>query len=277
MPNKFRIIFIGDVCGNPGRRMVQKGVPLMRAFMQPDLVIANGENSAGGLGITRATAEEIFNSEVDLITGGNHIWDKKEGLDLIEHEMRIVRPGNYPDGVPGRGSILLAHHKATVLVVNVLGRVFMEPVVDNPFSYLDKILSEYDARIILVDFHAEATAEKQAMGFFLDGRVSAVLGTHTHVPTADLRILQKGTAYQSDVGMTGALDSVIGMRHEPVLKRFLTGMYHKFEVATDNPILDCSLIDVDIKTGRALFVRAFRFYNDTFEEQLNHLAVVEGL
>jgi len=272
MPNKFRIVFIGDVCGKPGRKILKNGVPLLRAFLQPDLVIANGENSAGGLGITRATADEMFACGLDLLTGGNHIWDKREGLDLIEHDMRIVRPGNYPDGVPGRGSILLSHHKAPCLIVNVMGRVFMEPVVDNPFTYMSKVIKEYDAKVIFVDFHAEASAEKQAMGFFLDGHVSAVLGTHTHVPTADFRILKKGTAYQTDVGMTGSLDSVIGMRSEPVLNRFLTGMYHKFEVAGDNPILDCNLIDVDINTGKALYTRAFRFYNETIEEQLNQCA-----
>lgn len=268
MPNKFRIVFIGDVCGKPGRKMVHKGVPLIRAFLQPDMVIANGENSAGGLGITRETAQELFEGGVDLISGGNHIWDKKDGLELIENDPRIVRPGNYPDGVPGRGSVLVSHHKSPFLLVNVQGRVFMEPVVDNPFTYLNKVLEEYSVKVILVDFHAEATAEKQAMGFFLDGRVSVVLGTHTHVPTGDLRILRSGTAFQSDVGMCGSLDSVIGMRYEPVLKRFLTGMYHKFEVAGENPIMDCSLIDVDIDTGRAAYTRAFRFYSDSFEKQL---------
>lgn len=268
MPNKFRIVFIGDVCGKPGRKMVRKAVPLFKAFLQPDIVIANGENSAGGLGITKITADELFESGIDLISGGNHMWDKREGIDLIEQDMRIVRPGNYPDGVPGRGSILVAHHKAPLLLVNIQGRVFMEPVVDNPFTHMTKLLEEYEAKIIVVDFHAEATAEKQAMGYHLDGKVSAVLGTHTHVPTGDLRILRNGTAFQSDVGMTGSLDSVIGMRHEPVLKRFLTGMYHKFEVAGDNPILDCSLIDVDIRSGRALFVRSFRFYEETIEPQL---------
>ncbi len=268
MPNNFRIVFIGDVCGKPGRKMVGKGVPLIRAFLQPDIVIANGENSAGGLGITHDTARELFDGGVDLISGGNHIWDKKDGLELIEHDPRIVRPGNYPEGVPGRGSILVSHHKAPLLIVNVQGRVFMEPVVDNPFTYMGKVLEGYEAKVILVDFHAEATAEKQAMGYFLDGKVSAVLGTHTHVPTGDLRVLRNGTAFQCDVGMTGSLDSVIGMRHEPVLKRFLTGMYHKFEVAGDNPIMDCSLIDVDADTGRAFYTRAFRFYSDTIEKQL---------
>ncbi len=268
MPNKFRIVFIGDVCGKPGRKMVRKAVPLFKAFLQPDIVIANGENSAGGLGITKITADELFESGIDLISGGNHMWDKREGIDLIEQDMRIVRPGNYPDGVPGRGSILAAHHKAPLLLVNIQGRVFMEPVVDNPFTHMTKLLEEYEAKIIVVDFHAEATAEKQAMGYHLDGKVSAVLGTHTHVPTGDLRILRNGTAFQSDVGMTGSLDSVIGMRYEPVLKRFLTGMYHKFEVAGDNPILDCSLIDVDIRSGRALFTKSFRFYEETIELQL---------
>lgn len=273
MPNNFRIVFIGDVCGKPGRRILKKGVPLLKAFLQPDLVVANGENSAGGLGITRATADELFDCEVDIITGGNHIWDKKEALELLEQEPRIVRPGNYPEGVPGRGSIFFSHHKSNCLIVNALGRVFMDPVVDNPFTYVDKVLAEYDARVILVDFHAEASAEKQAMGFFLDGRVSAVLGTHTHVPTGDLRILSKGTAYQTDVGMTGALDSVIGMRSEPVIKRFLTGMYHKFEVAGENPILDCSLIDVDLETGRAIRTASFRFFDETFESQLEEIAL----
>lgn len=268
MPNSLRIVFIGDVCGKYGRSILKKSVPLIRAFMQPDLVIVNGENSAGGLGITKATAQELFDSDIDIITGGNHIWDKKEAVEFIDKEPRIVRPGNYPEGIPGNGSVLLAHHKAPCLIINVLGRVFMDPVADNPFTYMDKVLKEYDAKVIFVDFHAEATAEKQTMGFFLDGRVSAVLGTHTHVPTADLRILAKGTAYQTDVGMTGSLDSVIGMRYEPILQRFLTGINQKFEVASENLILDATLMDIDIRTGRTQKARSFRLRDKTVEEQL---------
>jgi metallophosphoesterase (TIGR00282 family) len=264
-----RIVFIGDISGKSGRRFLGLALPLIRIKFSPDIVIANGENAAGGLGITQKTAYEIFECGVDVITGGNHIWDKKEALGLLKEEPRIIRPLNFPDGVPGNGSyVFYTADQTPVLVVNAQGRVFMEPVVENPFLKVDALVNQAGQKIILVDFHAEATAEKQALGIHLDGRVSAVLGTHTHVQTADLRILPEGTAYQSDVGMTGAFDSVIGMKPEPVIQRFLTGINQKFEVAKHNVILDMTLIDVDKNNGKALHVEYLKIFESSYEKQL---------
>jgi hypothetical protein len=270
MPSKgVRLILIGDVVGRGGRRFVQAVLPLVRAKFAPDVVVANGENSAGGLGVIKRTADELFEAGVNVLTGGNHIWDKKEALELLKTEQRILRPLNYHSSTPGNGSMV--YHTAgghPVLIVSLQGRVFMEPVVDNPFTAIDEFLKKNKVPAVLVDFHAEATAEKQAMGFFLDGRVSALLGTHTHVPTADARILEHGTAYQTDIGMTGSLDSVIGMTREPIISKFYDGMHRKFEVAKDNPILDMTLVDVDPKNGRALNIQAFRFFESSYGQQL---------
>lgn len=269
-----RIIFVADICGKFGRRFLGRALPLIRIKYSPHLVIANGENSAGGLGINRKTAYEILDTGVDVITGGNHSWDKKEALELIKEEPRILRPMNFPESAPGKGHYVFDINNSSgttsILVLNAQGRVFMEPVVDNPFVALDRFLKKTDDRqkVIFVDFHAEATAEKQAMGFFLDGRVSAMLGTHTHVQTADLRILENGTAYQTDVGMTGSLDSVIGMKREPVIRKFVTGINQKFEVAKENMILDMTLIDVDRTTGKALHTESHRIYEHSYEQQL---------
>ncbi len=267
--HSFRIAFIGDVVGKYGRRFLTKALPLIKEKYNPHLVIANGENSAGGLGITQKTAKQIFDAGVDIITGGNHIWDKKEALDLLKQEDRIIRPLNFPDSTPGKGYYVF-HTQDDVegIIINLQGRVFMEPVVDNPFLIIDRFLEENSYPITLIDFHAEATAEKQAMGFYLDGRVSAVLGTHTHVQTADLRILEKGTAFQCDVGMTGALDSVIGMKIEPVIKKFLTGINHRFEVEKKNLILDMTILDIDITTGSTVDIEALKLFESHLEEQL---------
>ena len=265
----FRIILIGDVIGKYGRRLLGKVLPLLRIQYSPHIVIANGENSAGGLGIIPRTAYEIFDSGVDIITTGNHVWDKKEALQLLKEEKRILRPINFPPTAPGSGYYVFeAEREVKVLVVNLQGRVFMDPVVDNPFLAMDALLEQRKEKIIIVDFHAEATAEKQAMGFYLDGRVSAVLGTHTHVQTTDLRILHAGTAYQSDVGMTGALDSVIGMKQDAIIRKFTTGVNQRFEVCKKNMILDFSIIDVDVRSGNAVRVELLRLYEDTYEEQL---------
>jgi metallophosphoesterase (TIGR00282 family) len=240
MPSKpLRLILIGDVVGRHGRRFVRAVLPLVREKFRPDVVIANGENSAGGLGIIRRTADELFEAGVNILTGGNHIWDKKEALELLQSEQRILKPLNFPAATPGRGSMTYRTASGhAVQVVSLQGRVFMEPVVDNPFTAIDEFLKKNPQPIVLVDFHAEATAEKQAMGFFLDGRVSAVLGTHTHVPTGDARVLEHGTAYQTDVGMTGSLDSIIGMKREPIIRKFCSGMHQKFEVAQGSQVLD---------------------------------------
>lgn len=268
----FRVVFIGDVTGKYGRRFMAKVLPLIKIKFAPDVVIANGENSAGGLGIIPKTASEMFRAGVDIISTGNHVWDKKEGVKLLAEEGRILRPLNFPPAAPGKGDVVFeSEAKGKILIVNLQGRVFMEPVVDNPFLIMDAFLKEREGeyKVILLDFHAEATAEKQAMGFFLDGRVSAVLGTHTHVQTTDLRILAQGTAYQTDVGMAGPLDSVIGMRRGPVIKKFLTGINQKFEVARGNLILDMTIVDIDPETGKAVHAELHRIYNSTYEEQLD--------
>lgn len=269
--NVFRILFIGDISGRYGRRFLGKALPTIKIKFNPGLVIANGENSAGGLGITPKTAKEIFDAGVDVITGGNHVWDKKEAIELLKEEKRIIRPINYPENLPGKGYHIFSargNDNTEVMIVNLQGRVFMEPVVDNPFLCIDRFINQVQHKIIFIDFHAEATAEKQAMGFYLDGRVSAVLGTHTHVQTSDLRILENGTAYQSDVGMTGSLDSVIGMKREPVIRKFLTGINQKFEVAKKNIIMDMAILDCDRTTGKAVNVNSMRLFESHFDEQL---------
>lgn len=269
--NLFRILFIGDISGRYGRRFLNKSLPIIKIKFNPGLVIANGENSAGGLGITSKTAKEIFEAGVDIITSGNHVWDKKEAIELLKEDHRIIRPINYPESVPGKGYYIFTargNHQTEIMIVNLQGRVFMEPVVDNPFLTIDRFLNQVHQKIIFVDFHAEATAEKQAMGFYLDGRVSAVLGTHTHVQTSDLRILEKGTAYQSDVGMTGSLDSVIGMKKGPVIRKFLTGINQKFEVSKKNIIMDMVILDIDKTTGKAVHVNSMRLFESRFDEQL---------
>jgi metallophosphoesterase (TIGR00282 family) len=270
MPSKgVRLILIGDVVGRGGRKFVQTVLPLIRAKFVPDVVIANGENSAGGLGIIKRTADELFEAGVNVLTGGNHIWDKKEALELLKTEGRILKPLNYHHTTPGNGSMV--YNTASghpVLIISLQGRVFLEPSVDNPFTVIDDFLKKNKVPIVLVDFHAEATAEKQALGFFLDGRVSAVLGTHTHVPTADARILEHGTAYQTDIGMTGSLDSIIGMTREPIINKFYDGIHRKFEVAKDNPILDMTLVDIEPKSGRATHIEAHRYFEATYSQQL---------
>jgi metallophosphoesterase (TIGR00282 family) len=248
-----KLLFIGDIVGKPGRDLVRHGVPALVDYHRIDLVIANAENSAAGFGITREIGDQLLDRGVDVMTSGNHIWDKKEALDYIGAEPRLLRPANYPAGVPGNGSYLARTRDGrSVGVVNVMGRVFMLNI-DDPFAV---VLREIEAlrsrtRVIFVDFHAEATSEKIAMGWHLDGRVTAMVGTHTHVQTADERILPKGTAYLTDVGMTGPHDSVIGVEIEPALGRFLNGMPARFETATGNPRLNAVLIDADEQTGRA--------------------------
>ncbi len=266
---EIRVIFIGDVIGKFGRRMLANTLLPVKRKYKPDIIIVNGENSAGGIGIVKKTAFEMYNAGVDIITTGNHVWDKKEALDLIKNDDHILRPMNYPKSLPGKGYIDFKTKDGTrVLVINLQGRVFMEPVVDNPFTIIDDFLKKSDFKVILMDFHAEATAEKQAMGFFLDGRVSAVLGTHTHVQTNDLRILTNGTAYQTDVGMTGSIDSVIGMKKEPIITKFLTGINQRFEVAKKDMILDMAVVDINKLSGKATRVESVRLLESTYEKQL---------
>jgi len=243
-----RILMIGDVIGRPGRGAVRAALPALRKEHAVDLAIANGENAAGGLGLTSETAKELFDSGIDVITSGNHIWDHKEIIPFLDDDLAIVRPLNYPPGVPGRGHIMMGE----VLVVNLIGRTFMGNF-DCPFRAVDRLLEELVDRpaVIIADFHGEATSEKMAMGWYLDGRVSAVLGTHTHVGTVDVRLLPKGTAYVTDVGMTGPLDSVIGDDTDAVIRRFLTQLPHRLSVGKGSVVLNSVLVDVDERTGRA--------------------------
>jgi metallophosphoesterase (TIGR00282 family) len=248
-----RILFIGDIVGKPGRELVRQGLQAIVDHHRIDLVIANAENSAAGFGITRDIGEQLLDYGVDVMTSGNHIWDKKEALDYIGIEPRLLRPANYPSGAPGRGSYLVrTRDNVSVGVVNVMGRVFMLNI-DDPFAVVLKEIEELKqrARIIFVDFHAEATSEKIAMGWHLDGKVTAVVGTHTHVQTADERVLPRGTAYLTDVGMTGPHDSIIGVEIDAALGRFLTALPAKFETATGNPRLNAVIVDADEQTGRA--------------------------
>jgi len=248
-----KLLFIADIVGRPGRKAVAELLPLLRNEHQIDVVVANGENAAGGSGITPATAAEIFAAGVNVITCGDHLWDQKEVSQLLEHEPRFVRPLNYPPGTPGQGStIFMGDGLPALAVINLQGRTFMPPL-ENPFlSVLAEIgRLERQSRIIFVDFHAEATSEKVALARMLDGRVSAVVGTHTHVQTADERILPGGTAFLCDGGFTGPHESVIGRETDPIVRRFLTSMPQKFEVASENVLLQGALIEIDSATGKA--------------------------
>jgi metallophosphoesterase (TIGR00282 family) len=243
-----KILAIGDIVGKPGRQAVRAFVPGLREEHRIDLVIANGENAAGGFGLTSGTAQELLDEGVDVLTSGNHIWAQKEIIPHLEGSLPILRPLNYPAGVPGRGWLMMKK----VMVVNLIGRTFMNSY-DCPFRAMDGLLAELNPKpkIIIVDFHAEATSEKVALGRYLDGRVSAVLGTHTHVGTIDTRILPGGTAYVTDIGMAGPADSVIGDDAEAVIQRFLTIMPHHLSVGKGKPVLNAVLVDVDEGSGRA--------------------------
>lgn len=242
---------VGDVIGRPGRKAIAQLLPQLRDQHGLDLIIANGENAAGGIGLTPATANEFFQSGVNIITSGNHIWHHKEIIPVLDTESRIIRPLNMPPGVPGGGYWF----SDEVLVVNLVGRVFMGHF-DCPFRAMDRLLEELHPMppTILVDFHAEATAEKIALGWYLDGRVSAVLGTHTHVGTIDARVLPRGTAFISDVGMVGASDSVIGDDIDSVIERFLTMMPHRLSVGKGNTTFNSVLVDVEEASGKALSI-----------------------
>lgn len=250
------LLFIGDIVGRPGRELVRKGLAALVEHHGADLVIANVENAAAGFGITKDIGDAFLGWGVDVMTSGNHVWDKKEALEYIAGERRLLRPANYPAGAPGRGSFLAQTGDGRAVgVVNVMGRVFMTPI-DDPFQIVLREIEALRARtkVIVVDFHAEATSEKIAMGWHLDGRATLVVGTHTHVQTADDRILPKGTAYLTDAGMTGPHDSIIGMETEPSLSRFLTAMPARFEPATGNPRLNGVLVQADDRTGHAIAI-----------------------
>ena len=251
-----KILLIGDVIGQPGRAVIEREVVRLREDLAIDVVVANCENVAGGAGVTPDTAEALFRAGVDVLTSGNHVWRKREALELLKLDPRVIRPANYPDGAPGAGSTVvetLSGQKVGVL--NVMGRVFMEPL-DCPFRAAERELARLKlvTPVIIVDMHAEATSEKVAMGWFLDGKVSCVFGTHTHIPTADERILPQGTAFITDVGMTGPYDSVIGRRVDQILERFLSSRPVKSDVAEGNVQLRGLLVEVNPATGKALAV-----------------------
>jgi len=243
------ILAIGDIIGKPGRQAVSQLLPGLRQQYSLDLVMANAENAAGGLGLTLATARELLDAGADVLTSGNHIWAEREIIPYLDGEMPILRPLNYPPGVPGKGYITVGR----AAVVNLIGRTFMGDL-DCPFQAMDQLLAKLEQPIIIVDFHAEATSEKMAMGRYLDGRVSAVLGTHTHVGTIDAQLLPRGTAYVTDIGMTGPLDSVIGDDAEAVIQRFLTGIPHRLSVGKGKVAFNAIMVKVDNNTGKAISI-----------------------
>ena len=248
-----RILMIGDLVGQPGRQAVRKYLPDLRREHDIDLVVANGENSAAGFGITPKVARELFDAGVDVISSGNHIWDNKEMMPHMNDETPVLRPLNYPKAAPGRGAVMANG----ALVVSLQGRTFMPVQIDDPFMAMDNLLADLAERprAIVVDFHAEATSEKGALAWYVDGRVSAVVGTHTHVATADARVLPKGTAFVTDLGMCGAIDSIIGSDPGPVLERFLTGVPVRLNVGNGPSRFNSVLIETDDATGLATSIR----------------------
>ncbi|MBI3794606.1 MAG: TIGR00282 family metallophosphoesterase [Nitrospinae bacterium] len=268
-----RLLFIGDCIGRIGREGVKSLLPKLVELYKADFVVLNGENLAGGFGLTADTVHEMYSAGVDVITSGNHIWDKKVALKMLDEDDRILRPANYPPGVPGRGSAVYQKNGLSIGVVNLIGRVYMD-FYDDPFRGVDEELKKIagETNLIFVDFHAEATSEKQAMGYYLDGRVTAVMGTHTHVQTADERLLSKNTAYITDAGMTGPVDSVIGLNKKEALDRFFTRIPHRFmEVPKGEGVLSGVLVEADKETGRARAItRVSSKFNVTTEPPPQH-------
>lgn len=255
------VLFIGDIMGEPGRRSIARTLPKVVARHGVDLVIGNAENAAAGFGITPELAHELFEMGISVLTTGNHAWDKKEILDFIRHEPRLLRPANYPQGVPGAGSIVVETPGGERLgVIQLMGRVYMPALLDCPFQTARREIArlKQETRAIIVDMHAEASSEKMAMGHFLDGEVTAVVGTHTHVQTADEQILPKGTAYLTDIGMTGPIHGVIGIKKELAIEKFLTQMPRRFEVASGPSLFSAVLIELDGALGKAVRIERLR-------------------
>ena len=258
-----RILILGDVMGRPGRRAVRELVPSLIEKEKIDLAIANAENAAGGMGVDIKSAGELFSAGLHVLTSGNHIWKKKEIYPYLNEQARLVRPTNYPDGAPGKGWYAWENqHGLKALIINLQGRVFMPNHVDDPFRCADGLLKEHsrNSPVIIVDMHAETTSEKNAMGWYLNGRVSVVYGTHTHIQTADERILPGGTAFITDLGMCGPFDSVIGMEKEIVINGFKSQLPRQFEVAKDNVVLQGVIVDVDEQSGKAKEIRRLRLH-----------------
>ncbi len=262
MSKNLKILIFGDIVGKPGREAIKKILPSWKKEIKPDLIIANAENLAHGKGITKKTAEEVMKAGVEVFTSGNHIWAKKEGLTLLQDQnFPLIRPANYPVDVPGQTVWIQQVHTQKILIFNLMGRVFFPEIYECPFRYADKILKQFEKEkfsAIIVDIHAEATSEKQALGWYLDGRVSAALGTHTHIPTADARILPHGTAYITDIGMTGASDSVIGIKKEIVIERFLKQTPMRFEVAEGEKTINAVLFEVNPKTKKSSKIKLWQ-------------------
>ncbi len=250
MQNNIKVLFLGDVIGKPGRRAIEKYIKTVKA----DFYVVNGENLAGGIGVTTSTALEVLSLGVDIVTTGNHVWKKKEIIPFLMEEKRVIRPLNYPDGTPGFGYTVVRKNGKSLCVANIEGRIFMNTLTC-PFRAMERFLGQAADNIpIIVDFHAEATSEKIAMGWYLDGKVSAIVGTHTHVQTADEKILPKGTGYITDAGMTGPADSVIGMEKDAVLERFLTQLPQKFEVGKDNVEAQGVIITIDSTSRKCVAI-----------------------
>ncbi|MBD3414036.1 MAG: TIGR00282 family metallophosphoesterase [Candidatus Aminicenantes bacterium] len=258
-----RLLFFGDIIGRPGRKILKEHLPYLKERYKPSLIAANGENAAGGIGLTEKVGKELL-LKVHVLTSGNHIWDKKEVLDYLDREPKLIRPANYPSPSPGRGSCIVEDLNGyKVAFLNLQGRVFMEPI-DCPFRKADQEIDviQKTTSTVIVDFHAEATSEKQALGWYLDGKVSAVLGTHTHVPTADEKILPQGTAYITDIGMVGGYHSVIGIKREQAVDRFLTSRPQRFGPSKEGYILNAVCIEIDPQTGKSLGIERIKMGGD---------------
>ncbi len=251
-----KILVLGDIVGRPGRNAVFENLDKIKKLYSPDFIIINAENAAGGFGITPDIANDFFKAGIDLITTGNHVWRQKDIKSYLDNEKRIIRPLNYPPGIPGKGTSIIQKNGFKIAAINLLGRIFMDPV-DCPFRSAEKEIKKLtvQTKVIVVDFHAEATSEKVAMGRHLEGKASFVFGTHTHIQTADECVLPGGTAYITDIGMTGPIDSVIGMEKKKVLQRFLTGMPHKFDVAHGKAKIEGAIAEIHYETGRATEIK----------------------
>lgn len=259
-----RIMMIGDIVGRPGRMIVKEKLRYLKKKHALDFIIANGENAAGGVGLTKAIADELFNSEIDFLTMGNHTWDKKEIFEFIDYEPCLIRPANYPPGTPGKGSsVVRLKRDLKIGIINLSGRTFLSPL-DCPFRIGEELAKSIarETPVIIVDFHAEATSEKIAFGWFMDGKVSAVIGTHTHVQTADERILPGGTGFITDVGMTGPRDSVLGVKTDLVLEKFMTQLPVRFEIASGPAQINAVILDIDESTGRTLRIERVQEFNE---------------
>lgn len=254
-------MLVGDVIGNPGRRAFREHTPRLRKEYGIDIVIVNGENSAGGKGITRKSLDELYQGGADVITSGNHVWDKKDVLEFIDMEPFLLRPANYPCGVPGKGCCIYPFRAKNIGIMNLSGRVFM-PALDCPFQKVEELLRELESQcdVLLLDFHAEATSEKAAMAWYLDGRVNGVVGTHTHIQTADERILPGGTAFITDLGMVGPVDSILGVRTDIIIRKFTDGMPVRFELASGPNVYSALVIEVDDCTNRTVGLERILFY-----------------